>query len=211
MSRMIQNRDELKHLSLLRKALHSGAPMAIAFEGLDWQGTLHLAHGSIEGELGHLATLRCALTQPVLAFAWQPCAAPLHRPLDSAIAINRAMADWSVEGEPLQRLRRNLSQLPPIRLKAMAVFRLPLELRAKATRLYHLAMQPCGVVPLDYLAVADLAQQALRARILLFCWLTGALVPAAHPEQTTTIGSRADFARRIQARLNAAQMQRMAG
>ena len=98
----------------------------------------------------------------------------------------------------LTSYRESFSKLPPVRLKAGALFRLDAEDMNQYKMLYYMGLAEKGVRISDYLNSDDPALLLRRTRVVLTCYCLGQLIPVTNIKEPTT---KMSMAARILARL----------
>jgi hypothetical protein len=197
-----QASTELKHISLLRKALIGKVGLAIDFEGWDWRGRIVLFDGMIDANDDAMSCLTNIFSKPVFKFSWQPVLSPVAHPLEPKLAFYRALTGMRLDEKHLLNYKSVFSKLPPVRVKAGTLFRLNMEDMKHYKMLYHIGLAEQGAQISEYLNVSDNALLLRRVRIVLTCYCLGQFVPVANAPKKET--SKMSMASRILSRLRRA-------
>jgi len=197
-----QASTELKHISLLRKALIGKVGLAIDFEGWDWRGRIVLFDGMIDASDDAMSCLTNIISKPVFKFSWESVLSPISQPLEPKLAFYRALTGMRLDEKHLHNYQSVFSKLPPVRVKAGTLFRLNMEDMKHYKMLYHIGLSEQGVQLSEYLDVDDHALLLRRVRIVLTCYCLGQFVPVATAAKKETV--KMSVAGRILARLRRA-------
>jgi len=193
-----QGPKELKHISLLRKALTGRHSLIMVFNGPDWGSRLSLGDGMFDSSDEAISCLKQIFSSPVLSFSWEPLSKNPAMPLDPKVAFFRALMGIDLEDDRLAVYKSAFSKLPPVHVKAGTLFRLNAEDMKQYQILYSLGLDEKGVQISGYLNVDDRSLLMRRIRIILTCYCLGQFITA---DNLKASGSKVSMAAKILARL----------
>ena len=200
MQSQIQASNEMKHISLLRKALTDKDGMAIDFEGEGWRGRLILSGGMIESDDSTISCLTNIFSKPVSQFSWKAYPLPLKNPVDPKLALYNSLVDVQFSESQLRNYKNVFANLPSVNVKAGNLFGQDKEDMVHYKTLYCLGLSERGVCVSDYLNLQDAYILLRRIRIVLTCYCLGQFIAANSVKQSTKVSMTS----RILARLRMA-------
>ncbi|MES0370920.1 MAG: hypothetical protein ABUK11_01455 [Mariprofundaceae bacterium] len=191
----------LKHINLLRKALVGKHAITIDFEGMEWSGQVSLSEGMFDSNDRTIPCLTNAFSLPVFRYSWQApsqtSSLPFTELLEPKLAFYRALMGIDLDEQRLINYQIAFSKLPPVHIKAGALFRLNMEDMKHYKILYHMGLTEKGADMSEYLNVLSHPLLLRRIRIVLTCYCLGQLIPVNNIKETTKMS----MAKRILTRI----------